>query len=288
MHFIIKYCTICFLCLITVGRSQQLSKAQLPYTQDFEDITFLPTGWEAFGSNTGAAWERSSTIGAYGASNGSAFFDNFTTNLSGNYYGMRAITLDLSTAVKPTLKFDVAYARKSPSNSDRLGIWYSFNGSTGWTNLMNYQDAALTTAPDQNTYFTPTSEQWDSITIDLTAFAGESLIRFAFENNCAFGNVMYIDNVRFYDAAFVGVSENNTTLVNIFPNPAANRMVQLTYPAQTEKITVFNSTGKQVHQAVLDRDGSQLLDLQHLPTGLYFLHFTRQNGESSPYKLVLH
>ena len=250
----------------------------LPYTQDFESSTFPPQDWEFFGSNTNASWEHNTTTGGYDSSSACMYFDNFSSDLSGNYYGIRAPSLDLSTATQPALKFDVAYARKSAANSDRLGIWYSFNGSTGWTNLINYQNGTLTTAPDQATLFVPAATEWQTITLDLSQFAGTAFIRFAFENNCDFGNAMYIDNVRFYDASVppTGVAQNTgiTAGLNIFPNPSEGREVQVhTGNLLPSSFVLYNSHGKEVSQlhARQQGQGHYLLQLEQLPAGLYFL-----------------
>lgn len=261
----------------------------LPYLQDFEGGTFLPQDWQAFGSNANAAWEHSTTVGAYGNSSGSAYFDNFTTDLSGNFYGMRAVTIDLFATTWPVLTFDVAYARKSANNSDRLGIWYSLNGTTGWMNVMSFQDATLTTAPDQATYFTPLNSQWDSITIDLTAFAGTPMIRFAFENNCDFGNVMYIDNVHFYDKGFpTGITDNEKSSFDLYPNPTNGFVTIRMAPSDYSEIQIFNIIGQQFYDFdITQNSGNQMLDLSNLPEGVYFISISSPEGELFSRMIIL-
>jgi len=243
----------------------------LPYFQDFEGNSFLPQDWEAFGSNTNAAWQQSTTVGAYGNSDRSAFFDNFTTNLSGNFYGMRSVSLDLTNAVSPTLTFDVAYARSSAANSDRLGIWYSFNGISNWVNLTTFQNSTLTTAPDQTTYFTPSNSQWNSITIDLSQFAGQSLIRFAFENNSDFGNVLYVDNIHFYDANITsGIISNSTDLTSqIFPNPGTNSVTFNFSNQENHQVDFYSVTGKIVISIELKNNG--MINIENLNQGVYYI-----------------
>lgn len=247
----------------------------LPYLQDFEQSTFLPQDWEAFGSNTNAAWQHSSTIGAYGNSSGSAFFDNFTIDVSSNFYGMRSVLLDLTSTTNPTLTFDVAYARRNSTNSDRLGIWYSFNGTSGWTNLIDYENSTLTTAPDQTTYFTPTDAQWDSITIDLTQFAGTPLIRFAFENNSNNGNVIYVDNVHFYEQnSSTDIERQTIRPFHIYPNPASDVVFINTNETEmsANTIIVSNLLGQKVQGVDCSPQTSVYsLDLSALAKGTYFI-----------------
>lgn len=253
-------------------------KYTLPYFQDFEGTTFLPQGWEAFGSNGNAAWEHSTSVGAFGKSSSCAFFDNFTNNVAGNYYGMRSVRLDLTNAIKPTLSFDVAYARRNTTNSDRLGIWYSFNGTSNWMNLMNFENGTLTTAPDQNTYFTPSATQWDSISIDLSQFAGQSLIRIAFENNSNFGNVMYIDNVHFYDKAkSSGINVANADFkTEVFPNPATDKLI-FTFPdKEKHQVELFSVLGSKLLSTEMEDD--DILPLDHLKAGIYYAIIDRNEA----------
>jgi len=261
----------------------------LPYFQDFEGATFLPTGWEVFGSNSNEAWQHSTTIGAYGASSGCAYFDNFTNDLTGSFYGMRSVLLDLSSAIQPMLSFDVAYARKNAVNSDRLGIWYSFNGTTGWVNLINYQDGTLTTAADQNTYFTPANSEWDSIIIDLTQFAGSSLIRFAFESNCSFGNVMYVDNVHFYEKQVedtTGIAELASAPFSLFPNPTTDVISISTHNSKPGIIQIHNMLGQKALPSKLFLNDVTKVDLSSLNAGIYIVHIEQQ-GRVHREKVVL-
>jgi hypothetical protein len=66
-----KYFAI-VLMLISITMFSQTPTTTLPYIQDFEGVTFLPDEWQAFG-NSGSAWEHSTSIGAFGTSNSSAF-----------------------------------------------------------------------------------------------------------------------------------------------------------------------------------------------------------------------
>lgn len=243
----------------------------LPYTQDFESGTFLPAGWQAFGANGNAAWQLSATVGAYNTSSGSAYFDNFSVNVSGNYYGMRCVPLDLSGAVHPMMRFDVAYARRDAQHSDRLGIWYSYNGTSNWNNLVNYQNGTLTTAPDQNVLFVPTADQWDSVVIDLSQFAGTAYIRFAFENNSDNGNIVYIDNVRFYDAASTtGMDGEEEQELVVFPNPSSGGQVWLESANELQQVHLYAADGREMavnYSSVMQ--GRMQLETTGVPPGLY-------------------
>lgn len=252
------------------------SQTTLPYSQDFEG-TFLPAEWEFFGSS-GATWQQSTTVGGFGTSSNSAFFDNFNT--TSGFYGMRCIAFDLTTAINPTLQVDVAYARYDATRSDRFGIWRSFNGTTGWSNIMNYSNASLTTAPDQTTYFTPTNAQWQTITLDLTAFAGVSYVRFAFENNCDNGNTLYIDNILFYDASPLAVNQENIVQFNLFPNPTTDKITLNTNIELTVKnIQIHNTLGQELDSFIVTKinTNSYELNLESFSKGVYYISVKSEN-----------
>ena len=250
----------------------------------------MPTDWQAFGSNSNAAWERSDTIGAYGSNSGCAFFDNFSTNLAGNFYGMRTVSFDLTNAVLPTMKFDVAYAQRDAGTTDRLGVWYSFNGTTGWMNLQNYQGKDLATTAEQSNYFVPQADQWDSITIDLTQFAGEDFIRFAFENNSSFGNVIYIDNVRFYDEQFVGINSKNTQVLefSFYPNPLKNNILNVDSKGYViDELQLMDQLGK-LYQIEYDQNQNSIsVDLTRFADGIYTIIATVKGQPNQVERIIL-
>lgn len=259
----------------------------LPYLQDFEASTFLPQDWEAFGGVT-AAWELNTAVGGFGNSSQSAYFNNRASWVSGNFFGMRSVPLDLTGASQPMLEFDVAYAQATGNNSDQLGIWYSFNGQTGWQSLINYSFNTLATAPPQNSLFVPTALQWEKKTVNLSAFAGSSLIRFAFENNSNGGNAVYIDNVRFYDAAVTtNVASLATPEIEIFPNPFEGAFT-LNHAEDVTSIAIYNPLGIKVHEELFTKGENQIQikALENYPAQTYLLVVKMGNGIVRNYTIL--
>jgi hypothetical protein len=187
---------------------------------------------------------------------------------------MRCIAFDLSTAEIPTLQVDVAYARYNSSRSDRFGIWSSLDG-TGCSNIINYSDGTLTTAPDQTTYFIPSNTEWQTITLDLTAFSGLSYVRFAFENNCSNGNTLYIDNVNFFDDSILAVT--NETIINfsVYPNPGeGNITLNTTLENLGENnLEIRNILGQRFEDFSMNKNSntSYQLNFENFSPGMYFI-----------------
>ncbi len=262
----------------------------LPYTQDFESTTFIPTDWEAFGA-TNAVWQRTRSASGFGNSTACMNFNNFSNPATnGNLYGLRCVPINLSGTTNPTLEFDVAYAMRTGTNSDRLGIWYSFNGVTNWNNLQNYDSANLSTAPAQSTYFIPTETQWRTIRLDLSQFNTASYIRFAFENNSSNGNVVYVDNVRFFDDNTTGLSNlnKNNKLAKIYPNPSSGKYFILSENTPIGKVSVYNTVGQPVRNVSVFSTSANALELnmENQASGVYYI-FIETNNNVEAHKISL-
>ncbi len=191
---------------------------------------------------------------------------------------MRCIAFDLSTAINPTLQVDVAYARYNSSRSDRFGIWSSLNGTTSWSNIINYSNGSLTTALDQTIYFTPSNTEWQTITLDLTDFSGLSYVRFAFENHCSNGNTLYIDNVNFFDASPLAVK--NETIINfsLYPNPSEENIILSSNLINLDKnnIQIRNLLGQEYSNFSMRKESNTTyqLNFEDFSSGMYFITVT--------------
>lgn len=275
-----------FLILLLLFTTQINSQTTLPYFQDFETGIFLPTDWELFSRpNTATAdWELSPM--GVGASNSSysVMFNN--ANSPGEYFVLRSVALDLSDAIAPIVSFDVAYARYDSNNSDILSFWFNtnVNSSLGWnevvdaTTMLNvsYTRDELDTALPQTTYFTPANNQWENKTIDLSEYAGVGYIRFAFESvpDNDGGNVIYIDNVHFYESSPLTITNQQKTKFVVSPNPT-NGVIQINTSIRNLSNTdfrIFNTLGQlQNNGGVYQNNAGYQLNLNHFKKGVYFI-----------------
>lgn len=258
------------------------AQISLPYEQDFEDGIFPPPNCQFFGNLSSPTWQRSTTVGGYGASSACMYFDNFTTDNTGNYFGVRMPSASFTGINVPTISFDVAYARFDASRSDRLGLWYSTNGTTGWSNLINYQNTTLTTAPDQTTLFVPDSSQWVTKTFSMPSLSGLPLVRLAFENNSDHGNVLYIDNVHIFDSSPTGLDAGmNAGTFMVFPNPAQD-LLMITQPDAIGECTLqlFDLSGRGLAIPSVQRitQNKMQLNVSGVQPGLYLLGITTEDG----------
>lgn len=163
-------------------------------SESFESVTFPPTGWTLEGSPQ--VWARS-TANAYAATGGSAYADfyNITAGVSINIVSP-VFTMGTTNRL---LFFDHAYATYVTEN-DQLEILYSINGGTSYTSLIIYTggvSGSLVTAPPQSGVFNPTTTQWATKSIALPAGTN----RLKFRGISAYGNDLYVDNIRVSDFA---------------------------------------------------------------------------------------
>jgi hypothetical protein len=157
--------------------------------QDFEGSTFPPAGW-SLGSGP-SIWSR--YVGASGYGNGQAA-------LMADFYSVSSGSQEfISANFNPTiagdsLVFDHAYATYQ-TEVDRLEIYYSINGGSSWTllvNLLGGVSGPLVTAPPTTNVFVPTASQWATKRYNLPA--GVNKVKFT--GISAYGNNLYVDNIR--------------------------------------------------------------------------------------------
>lgn len=256
--------------------------------EGFEGATFPPTDWQVVHFAPGTTdWEHSTSVGGFQNSASSAFFNNI--DAIGNVYVMRTPSFDLSTAINPTLTFDLAYASdySTGNNSDRFRLYRTFNtnGTSGWQTVPNstFQNETLVTAPNQSTYFTPDeASDWSTFTIDLTAYAGQSYVRFAFESNPGVSNnVIYIDNVDFYDASPLAISKVEVVTFDIFPNPTTDKVTLNTDINLTAKnVQIHNTLGQEFNSFIITKNNtnSYELDLESFSKGAYYISIKTESN----------
>jgi hypothetical protein len=115
------------------------------------------------------------------------------------------------------LKFDVAYARWGAGYSDTLVILASSDCGETYQSLYLKGGSDLATSPDFQEYFTPSSAQWRTDSIDLSAFSNETNLQIAFRNIGRYGNVLYLDNINLGNITSLNEQIIHSPIV--FPNP---------------------------------------------------------------------
>lgn len=208
------------------------------------EADFLPSGWSVWDENGSGTWLLSTTAGGFGATSNATYFDNYNINSNGTFDDL---IFPLETAfldIQPTLYFDVAYARWGAGYSDTLEVVVSTDCFATEQVLYHKGGTALSTSPDFQSFFTPSSSQWRTDSIDLSAFAQIGLIQIAFRNIGYFGNCVYLDNIQ------IGSMAGQTTLEaqkrSVYPNPLCpGSSFQIQGP-EFEQVVLLDLSGKEV------------------------------------------
>ncbi len=169
--------------------------------ESFEDDAALPSNEGLYAldvSGDGYKWQLNSQVSGYGLGSKSVVFNNFQNGPEGTLDGLVTRHYNLTNIDDAILVFDVAYAQKSLAESDSLIILVQIGCSQLYDLPIYWKGgASLATAPNTSSQFTPSPTQWRTEALDLSVFAGESDISFAFINLSGGGNRLFLDNIRF-------------------------------------------------------------------------------------------
>jgi photosystem II stability/assembly factor-like uncharacterized protein len=178
---------------------------------------FIPSGWSINNPNNDTQWSVSSAAGGYGNSTKSAIFDNYNNDSQGSSDDLIVNLNPSGLTSYPYIKFDVAYARWGSGYSDTLEVLVSTDCGQTYQSLYLKGGTDLATSPDFQEFFTPTSTQWRTDSIELSNFSNETDLQIAFRNIGRYGNVLYLDNINLGNSA--SVNEIKILSPQIYPNP---------------------------------------------------------------------
>ncbi len=174
------------------------SVGSLPVTEGFQNATFPTAGWQLLNYDNTFTWQRSATIGGYGTSTASVFVNNFDYNAAGEQDLLLLPPVSFVGVTNGRITFDYAYAQYTGTGgtaSDSLLVVVSLDCGQTFFLLQKKGGTQLATRTALGTAFTPTSAQWKTDTISLSALAGEPNVQIGFLNQTGYGNNLYLDNI---------------------------------------------------------------------------------------------
>ena len=192
----------------TSGIDFAVSNGIMPnYTQDFEGQSFPPdVRWRVDNVNGDCyKWSPASGMSSTGTfTNNIAQVPCFGNSSTSNEDLYTPVFLLPCNATAATLKFDVAYRKKTSTSNDQLIVQISTDCGVTWTNVYSksgnvspflYQNATVLATE----YFPTVATDWRTETISLMSYVGTTSknIRFRFRGVSANGNNIFIDNVKF-------------------------------------------------------------------------------------------
>lgn len=173
----------------------------LPYTEAFTPNTFPPANWFLIDNDGLFPWARTSVQGAGAGTTAVAWINNFDYNNTGAEDVLNTYLIDLTNALLPELRFDVAYAYYNNTFSDSLRVEISTDCGQTFAPIFQKGGSVLATGGQQAAAWSPNGPaQWRNETIDLSAFIGQP-VTFRFVNITGYGNNLYLDNINVVETA---------------------------------------------------------------------------------------
>lgn len=269
--------------IITVSSLTANYSGPITY-ESFENSSLFNTEWR-IENPEGEGWVLTNAAATTGSN--SVRIRNYFTSNPQEEDALISPSYNLSTAPSKTMRFKLAFAKKTTSDDDRLLIYYSTNCGESWSVKTGFSGANITTVPNQSSFFTPTSpSHWDEKVVDFSALGTATNIRFKFLFKSGGGNNIYIDDIN-VGGFSLGVDEfNNIGEFNIYPNPTkANTKITFNLLKNVNQlnIKVRNTLGQEVTNIINNQSftsGKYTLSIdegRRLPAGIYFVEFNADN-----------
>jgi len=234
----------------------------IPYTQDFESVTFPPDGW------TKDIIDVSNDITR----------DDEQNNTSGGNYSARFSSLQSSSDYNQYL-YTPAFL--IPTNCT-LKFWHKkFNGDA---EDLQWGVATTTNSDDYTWTSVSLSENdWQQTVIDLSSYAGQT-VHIGFHYYGDYLYYVYLDDVELLKTSNVLSLESG---IKVFPNPSNGRFnIKFTNDFSKGNISISDITGKVIYSNVLTPSIKQEIDLGSQTKGVYFIKLNI-DGETYISKLIL-
>ncbi len=266
----------------------------LPFAETFDASTSLPAGWTVENPDGLFTWALvDGLIGRAGTSTRAAQAPLHADPALGQHDVLQTPPLLLNA--QPALLFDLAYAPVGNGTASRdsllvqvmdactlavLGQPYA-KGSAG--GLPTRGPLSLDRNGQLPAFVPAVGTDWRQERVDLTAYAGKSvLLRFVSRTGKG-GNNLYIDNVQVGNQLLATASAAAAAGLEVWPNPtAAGTALHVRLPAQSGggRLRLIDALGRTVWQAqvtAIAATAEQLLTAVVAP-GIYSVVFSPANG----------
>ncbi|NOZ47985.1 MAG: T9SS type A sorting domain-containing protein [Chlorobi bacterium] len=265
----------------------------LPAHEDFEDTSFplnsndTTKSW-TIEANGSTSWLYTSDAAANGT--GSVRIKNNLIE-DETINSLISPNINIRNNKIESLKFKLAFAKKSDESTGELRVFVSDNCGETWKLGYAKSGTSLTTNNGEvvTGAFIPNADQWREENVTISSVANADHIMIKFQNKSVGGNYLYIDDV-VVDYVQNATDLNNKLLTNIsiYPNPFIEKATisfQLLKP-ETVKIEVFTIMGKTIGSYEANYiNGEHQINLSKIApvvsSGVYFVKITTRDNTKS-------
>ena len=258
--------------------------AALPFTEGFEtNEAQFKAKWETVIDDT--ANISLSSINSSGIK--SALIRNFV--MTENQIGeIISPSLNLTANSSVDITFDYAYAKKVGASLETIQFLISNDCGNSWVISRGLNP----TAASMNSEFSPSSSQWQSMSIGINNSFFSPNFRFKIKLKNGNGNNFYIDNININNV--VGIDELDVlSTINIYPNPMTEKAIVELDIKKEAKVSIYlmDTIGEIVHQIATEETITQgnskfEINKNNLSKGLYFVTI-EVNGTKKINKLMI-
>jgi hypothetical protein len=208
---------------------------------------------------------------------------NCTTVGNNGYFNFALTDIDSTAYGVPTdvLAIHGVLRNLSPSDNVEINISKQFiNIPADWSTALCGDICYAPTVNSTNVTIAPS----DSLNFTFYFYTGTSAdsgyVKVRFKNLNAPVNTV---NQRFFGVTFdpLGISENTTPTLNIYPNPAHDNITVLTDLFTGKNYSVIDNSGRILIKGTLQNKTE--LALENLSKGIYYLMI---EGQTKPYKII--
>ena len=124
-------------------------------------------------------------------------------------------------------------------------------------------ELATTNPPGTSSPFYPTSSDWKTDTVNLTAYDGNSDVMISFKGICGGGNNLYLDDIVIDEMISITSINENENEIYVFPNPVKD---VLNIEGNFTSLNMFDIFGRLVFSSKHTKN----IDTSKFNNGIYF------------------
>jgi len=246
--------------VLTDATTQCQAVSALPFSQDFEASSDLPSCWSEGPPNP--AWQF---IEGNGSGAGSGHPANAHSGLRNACLKDASLLDNQTMLISPVfnltgysdvqLKFWL-YMAKWGTKQDKLTVFYRLTTSQPWIKLQEYDQSY---------------SEWTEMALSFPEISNE--FQFALEGNARNGYGVCIDDVQVIDASSVSVNNHEQDLIRIFPNPGNGIFMVDPFRLEDKNldIKIIDFQGRHLPQKISRIQNQYKIELSDVQTGIYLI-----------------